>query len=165
MNENIEMNNELNLQYLTFFMENQLMGIPLANVEQIVRIQTITPIPEAPPYCKGIMNLRGSIIPLVDLRLRFKKPETEYNDKTAIIVCSVQEAMIGYIVDSVDEVVRLKEEWVSPMPRVNESVATDYATGIARLPANDTTKIVLLVNVEKLQSAEDYMLMTEAGAE
>lgn len=163
MNENTEINNELHLQYLTFFMENQLMAIPLANVEQIVRIQAITPIPDAPEYCKGVMNLRGCIIPLVDLRLRFKKPEIEYNDKTSIIVCRVLDAMIGYIVDSVDEVVMLQEDWISPMPRVNDSSATNYATGIARLPSNDTTKIILLVDVEKLQSAEDFVLMTETG--
>lgn len=165
MHENNEINNELNLQYLTFFLENQLMGIPLANIEQIVRMQTITPVPDMPPYCKGIMNLRGDIIPLIDLRLRFKKAETEYNDKTSIVVCRVKEALVGYIVDSVDEVVKMQEHWISPMPRVNESAATDYATGIARVPTDEAAKIVLLVDVEKLQSSEDFVLMVETGGQ
>jgi len=108
------------------------------------------------------MDLRGSIIPLMDLRLRFGRPETEYTDKTAIIICYVNDAKVGYIVDGVDEVVLLKEEYISPMPRVNESSTTDYATGIARLPSNDTAKIVILMDVNKLQTDEDLMLFSDA---
>lgn len=152
---------DLDEKYLTFFMENQRMGIPIKHVEQIVRVQKITPVPELPDYCKGVMDLRGSIIPLIDLRLRFKKPAMEYNDTTAIIVCLVQDTMVGYIVDAVDEVVRLNEDYVSPMPRMSEQGRTDYATGIARLPSGDEHKIILLIDVEKLQSEDDLAVITK----
>lgn len=157
--ENI--NDDLSRQYLTFFMDNQIMGIPLINVEQIVQIQNITPVPETPEYFKGVMDLRGNLIPLIDMRLRLKRDEAEYNDKTAIIICIVKNSLIGYIVDSVDEVVTLQDDYIKPMPRVNAASNTDYATGIARYPVGDKYKIIILIDVDKLNSDEDLVLIDD----
>lgn len=95
---------EMEGKWLTFWLDRQLFGVSIANVEQIVSMQPITEIPEYPVYAKGIISLRGNIIPLIDLRLRLGKQEAEYNDHTCIIIISTKSGQFGFIVDEVDAV-------------------------------------------------------------
>lgn len=151
---------ELINKYLTFWSAGQLFGIPIAEVVQIVGMQKITEIPEYPPYAKGIINLRGSIIPLIDVRLRLGKPEVDYNERTCIIVTNVQDNEFGFIVDEVDEVTLIEQDMVSQPPQMGgESNATNrYLTGIARLPAEEDQpeKIVLTISTKKLLGEQEF---------
>ncbi|WP_283607803.1 chemotaxis protein CheW [Faecalispora anaeroviscerum] len=145
-------NQELDGKYLTFFLDNQLFGVPISDVVQIIGMQEITPVPDSPVYAKGIINLRGSIIPLIDIRLRFGKPELEYNDRTCIIVTKLEETYIGFLVDSVNEVSVIEEENISATPTVISGNSTNtYVTGIGRLHG----KVVLLVDPKKILNNEE----------
>jgi purine-binding chemotaxis protein CheW len=137
-------------RYLTFSLGKEAYGIEIKYVTEIIGIQTITEIPELPEYVKGIINLRGKIIPVVDVRLRFKKEPREYNDRTCMIVVDNHEISIGLIVDSVSEVISISDgEIVSP-PEFNKS-ANKYIKGIGK--AGNEVKLILDCN--KLLTEED----------
>ena len=101
---------EMRGRYLTFFIDNQVFGIPIADVIQIVGVQEITEVPEFPTYAKGIINLRGNIVPLIDMRIRFHKEELPYNDRTCVIVTNIGSRLIGLVVEAVDEVVHKRRD-------------------------------------------------------
>jgi purine-binding chemotaxis protein CheW len=138
-------------KYLTFWTDDQLFGIPIADVEQIVGIQKITPIPEFPEYAKGIINLRGSIIAVIDIRLRLHKQEVPYNERTCIIIVNIQQNLIGLIVDAVDEVTKIADENISDPPKMATDVTNDYLTGIAKTEE----KVVLLLYPDKILRNEE----------
>ena len=151
--ELLEDADEMDGKYLTFWTDNQLFGIPIADVVQIIGIQEITPIPDAPAYAKGVINLRGEIIPVVDVRKRFGRPEIPYTDHTCIIVTSLEDGWIGYIVDLVDEVTLIDDDHISPPPRVSRDNTMQYLSGIGRV--ND--RVVLLIDAEKILSGRDIL--------
>ncbi|HEX3038218.1 MAG TPA: chemotaxis protein CheW [Oscillospiraceae bacterium] len=138
-------------KYLTFWADSQLFGIPIADVVQIVGVQTITKIPEFPEYAKGIIDLRGSIIPVIDVRLRLHKEEIPYDERTCIIVTNIQENLIGLIVDSVNEVANIEDENISQPPKIAKDTTNAYLTGVAKLQ----DKVVLLLNTEKILKNEE----------
>ncbi|MEG0396068.1 MAG: chemotaxis protein CheW [Oscillospiraceae bacterium] len=146
---------EMEGKYLTFVTENQLFGIPIADVVQIVGVQDITQIPEFPSYAKGIINLRGSIIPVIDVRLRFSKPERVYDERTCIIVTLINDTSVGFIVDEVDAVTDIATENVSQPPKIAGEVQNTYVTGIAKHEG----RVILLLNVGKLLSNEDFEVL------
>ena len=141
------------------FIDNQVFGIPIADVIQIVGVQEITEVPEFPTYAKGIINLRGNIVPLIDMRIRFHKEELPYNDRTCVIVTNIGSRLIGLVVEAVDEVASISDEEISPPPVVSSDDTDSYITGIG-LKDNkiivllDTQKILSTAAIEKL-SLED----------
>lgn len=143
-------------KYLTFFTDNQLFGIPIADVVQIVGMQDITTVPEFPSYAKGVINLRGSIIPIIDVRLRLKKEEITYNERTCIIVTTINDSYIGFIVDSVNEVANIQIENISNPPRMGTDYINTYITGIAKL----NNGIVLLMDLKKILNDKEIELIT-----
>lgn len=154
-------NPDLDGKWLTFWLDGQLYGSSIVHVEQIVSMMPITEVPEYPPYAKGIINIRGSIVPLIDLRLRLGKEEAAYTDHTCIIICRLEDHPIGFIADSVDAVLTIAPEMISPPPRVGEDSTNRYLTGIARIPSEngmpetlvlclDTTKVLLRDELEDL---------------
>jgi len=163
MQKKINITNEVNLdedtlknKYLTFYTEHQLFGIPIADVIQIVGMQEITIVPEFPNYAKGVINLRGTIIPIIDVRLRLKKEEKKYDDRTCIIVTNINDSYIGFIVDSVDEVAKINEDNISDPPKMGLDYVNTYITGIAKLKNN----IVLLINLKKMLSEKEIEFIT-----
>lgn len=137
--------------YLTFWIDGQLFGIPISVVMQIVGVQPITQIPEFPHYAKGIINLRGAIIPVVDVRLRLNKMEAEYNDRTCIIVVSSRDKQYGLIVDEVEEVANISDESIAQPPQMSVSGMLDqFLTGIAQ----DENHVRLLVDPIRLVGME-----------
>lgn len=131
--------------YLTFQLDKEVYGIEIRNVTEIIGIQTITELPELPEYIRGIINLRGKIIPVMDVRLRFKKNFKEYNDRTCVIVVNVQDLSIGLIVDSVSEVISIPEsEIVAPPELAREG--NRFIRGIGKIGE----EVKLLLNCEKL---------------
>lgn len=143
---------ELEEKWLTFWLGGQLFGVSIVNAEQIIGMQPITEVPESPAYMKGIINLRGNIIPLIDLRLRLGKPEAEYTDHTCIIINNVQDSQFGFIVDQVESVVDFTAEGIVPPPQISSDAVTNrYLTGIAQMTINgNEEKTVLLIDVVKL---------------
>lgn len=149
-------------KWLTFWLQQQLFGLSIANVEQIVSMQVITEVPEFPSYAKGIVNLRGIIIPVIDLRLRLGRPETEYTDHTCIVINRIGEEQLGFIVDEVDAVIDIPREAVSAPPKVSESCSNTYLTGIARI-ANGEGKeqVVLCLDAAKVLHEDELQALSQ----
>lgn len=136
---------EMEGKYLTFWIDGQFFGIPISDVVQIVGMQVVTEIPEFPQYAKGIIDLRGTIITVIDVRLRIGKLEVPYNERTCIIVTHMEERNIGFIVDEVDSVLLLNEEEIAPPPQLSDNV-NKYITGVGKLE----NKIVLLMDTRMM---------------
>ncbi|WP_101697645.1 chemotaxis protein CheW [Clostridium minihomine] len=154
-----EDNQEIEGKYLTFWLESQLFGVPISDVVQIIGMQEITPVPDSPAYAKGVINLRGNIIPLIDIRLRFGKPSLEYGERTCIIVTKLEENYIGFLVDSVNEVSVIEDENISAPPVVvSGHSANAYLTGVGKLH----DKVVLLVDPKKILNNEEMQQVTQA---
>lgn len=137
-------------KFLTFSLGNEYYGIEIKQVTEIIGIQAITGVPELPEYIKGIVNLRGKIIPVMDVRLRFKKPFREYNDRTCIIVIDIMEISIGLIVDSVSEVLSIPGDEIVPPPDVSKG-ANRYIKGIGKVG----NEVKLLLDCDKLLNESD----------
>ena len=147
-------------KYMTFKSGLEYFGLGIQYVEQIIQFQTITAIPETEDYIKGLINLRGKVIPVVDVRLRFKQPPLEYNDRTCIIVINVRDVTVGLIVEQIAEVVEIKEDNILPPPTIGRgSVQNKYVYGIGRV--GDTVK--LLLDPDKLLNDEDLSIAEQAN--
>lgn len=138
-------------RYLTFSLGNQIFGIEIRYVTEIIGIQPITEVPEMPDYVKGIINLRGKIIPVIDVRLKFRKEPAEYNDRTCIIVIDIHEISIGLIVDNVAEVLTITEENIVPPPDYRTGFQNRYIKGIGK----SDKEVKLLLDCDKLLKEEE----------
>lgn len=134
-------------------LHNGFFGINIDQVRSIERLQSITVIPQTPPYVKGITNLRGNIIPIIDLRERLAMKSKTNNEQTRLVVVTVKGKDIGLIVDAANEVIDIAEEQIQPTPTVNKNKDVDFLYGIAKLK----NKIVILLDVEKLLSRDDVV--------
>ncbi|HYE82473.1 MAG TPA: chemotaxis protein CheW [Clostridia bacterium] len=145
-------------KFLTFLLGHEFYGIEIRYVTEIIGIQAITEVPELPEYVKGIINLRGKIIPVMDVRLRFKKPFREYNDRTCVIVVDIKDASIGLIVDSVSEVLSISDGDIVSPPEVSKGVSNRYIKGIGKV-GNDV-KLILdcnkLLNEDEVESLSSF---------
>lgn len=135
-------------KYMAFYCDDECYGISLKYVNEIIGIQPITEIPEVEDYIIGLINLRGKIIPVVDVRIRFHKEPMEYNDRTCIIIVEVKDVVIGLIVDTIAEVVSIADEDIIPPPTLTKGTnqPNRFVYGIGRTPEG----VKLLVNPEKL---------------
>lgn len=138
-------------RFLTFYIDKESYGIEIKYVTEIIGIQAITPIPELPEHVKGIINLRGKIIPVMDVRLRFKKEPREYNDRTCVIVIDINDLSIGLIVDSVSEVLSIQEDNIVEPPQMNKGFQNRYIKSIGKV-GND---VKLLLDSERLLSEDE----------
>lgn len=143
-------------KFLTFVIGSEVYGIEIKYVTEIIGIQPITEVPEMPDYIKGIINLRGKIIPVMDMRLRFKKSFKAYNDRTCIIVIDIQKISIGFIVDGVSEVLTILETEIVAPPDLGKG-KNKYVKGIGK--ANDEVK--LLLDCNKLLNEEEIENLSE----
>ncbi len=142
-------------KYLTFIIGKESYGIGIEFVTEIIGILPITVIPELPDYIRGIINLRGEIIPVMDIRLRFKKELKEYNERTCIVVIDIMDKSVGLIVDSVAEVITIPEEDIVPPPSLNEGFANRYIKGIGKVG----NEVKLLLECERLLSKDEVELL------
>ena len=157
--ENLTLEEEEDTQkgkYLTFSLGSEFYGIEIKYVTEIIGIQPITEIPELPEHIRGIVNLRGKIIPVMDVRLRFKKPFREYNDRTCVIVIDVKDVSVGLIVDSVSEVLSIEEEEIVPPPHIKKG-GNKYIKAIGKV--GDEIKLILdcdkLLSDDEIESLEN----------
>lgn len=144
-------------RYLIFSLEKENYGIEIQYVTEIIGLQTITQIPEFPDYIKGVINLRGKIIPVMDVRLRFKKEPKVYSDRTCVIVIEVKGISIGLIVDSVSEVMSIEEKDIVEPPKMNKEFINRYIKKIGKAE-ND---VKLLLDCDNLLAWEDITSLTE----
>ena len=142
-------------KYLTFTLGEELYGIDIRAVIEIIGIMPITKVPEVPAYVQGIINLRGKIIPVVDMRLRFGQEYRPYSDRTCVIIISVNDGLIGLSIDGVSEVLTIPENSIVPPPEL-KSVRNRYVKNIGKLSEE---KVVLLLDWKKLFSTEDEALL------
>lgn len=146
-------------KYMTFKSGSEYFGLEIQYVQQIIQSQVITKIPETEDYIKGLINLRGRIIPVVDVRVRFHQGESEYNDKTCILVITVKDTTVGLIVEQIAEVVEIKEENILPPPKIGKADRehNKYVYGIGKVG----NAVKLLLDPEKLLYDEDSMDMEQ----
>ena len=138
------LSDDLNSRYLTFFIDGAVYGIALAHVIEIINIQDITQVPNIPSHIKGIINLRGKVIPVLDARAKMYKPEREYDEKTCIIVITIHDMHVGLIVDSVSEVINSESNQLAPPPKIGSEEAQFLSSIIEQ-----DNKVILNVNIEK----------------
>jgi purine-binding chemotaxis protein CheW len=142
-------------KYLTFQLGNEEFGVRVLKVREIMGIQEITAVPQTPGHVKGVINLRGKVVPVIDLRLKFGLPSAEYTQRTCIIVTQVQGdaglILIGVIVDGVSEVLNLASSDVEDTPDFGEDVAAQYLLGMAKVKG----KVKILLDIDKVLSTQD----------
>ncbi|MBN2712304.1 MAG: purine-binding chemotaxis protein CheW [Planctomycetes bacterium] len=144
-------------KFLTFHISGQDYGIEIRYVTEIVGIQKITEVPDMPDFVKGVINLRGSVIPVMDVRLRFRMKPRDYDDRTCVIVVRLEETSVGMVVDTVNEVVDIPDESISPPPKVSSGPGSRFILGMGKI--EDQVKILLDVN--KLLFEEELQKITE----
>jgi purine-binding chemotaxis protein CheW len=150
-------------KYLTFSLAEEEYGIGILKVKEIIGMMHITTVPQTPEYVKGIINLRGKVIPVVDLRLRFTIDSIDYTERTCIIVVEVQKesgtVMIGIVVDSVSEVLNIKGEDVEETPTFGASLNTDYVLGMAKTEGG----VKILLDIDRVLNQDEVALIAEAA--
>lgn len=137
-------------RFLTFVLGAESYGIDIKYVTEIIGLQPITEVPELPDYIRGIINLRGKIIPVMDVRLRFKKPFKEYNDRTCVVVIDIEDISIGLIVDRVSEVLTIPDVEIVPPPELSKT-GNKYIKGIGKVG----NEVKLLLDCNKLLREDD----------
>ncbi|MDR3565912.1 MAG: chemotaxis protein CheW [Negativicutes bacterium] len=143
-------------RFLTFSVGKEDYGIEIQFVTEIIGIQDITEVPELPDYVKGIINLRGKIIPVMDVRIRFKKEAIAYNDRTCIIVIDIRDISIGLIVDKVCEVLTIADENVVPPPDIKTGFHNRYVKGIGKVGS----QVELLLDCDKLLNDDEIDVLS-----
>lgn len=123
---------EVTSQYLTFVLGQEEYGIDILRVQEIKGFSTVTPIPNAPAFVKGVMNLRGTVVPIFDLRLKFGMEPQAYDRFTVIVVVNVGERIVGLVVDAVSDVLDIATDAIEPVPELGDSIDTSVLQGIAR---------------------------------
>jgi purine-binding chemotaxis protein CheW len=138
-------------KFLTFCLGKEVYVIEIKFVTEIIGVQPITEVPELPGYVKGIINLRGKIVPVIDVRLRFKKEPVEYDDRTCIIVVEAAEGSVGLIVDNVAEVLSIPDEDIIPPPDISRGSENKYLKAIGKVGE----EVKLILECEKLMNEND----------
>lgn len=145
--------------FLTFDIGSEEYGVAISDVIEIVGMQRIMPIPDLPSFLKGVINLRGKVIPLMDIRLRFNMPVRDYDDRTVIIVMEVEDALIGLIVDGVREVREIADTQIDRHAQLGNGVKRQVISGLGRLEDS----VIILLNPAILVSDDEIRLLQEKG--
>lgn len=147
-------------QYLTFTLGNEDYGVEILKVQEIKGYSGITPVPNSPPWMKGVMNLRGTVVPVVDLRTTFSMEEREYNRFTVIILVSIGARIVGLVVDAVSDVLDVPADQVRPAPDMGARVDVRFILGMATVGE----KLVVLLDMEKLLGSDGITMLEQAAA-
>lgn len=161
MNEGIEGQKDDDLQIVTFRVGEEDFSIPILKVQEIIRMREITKVPRSPDFVEGVINLRGKVIPVIDLRKRFGLEATERNDDTRTIVVDCDSKVVGLIVDSVTEVLRLARSTVEPPPDIVGGVDSEYISGVGKLE----DRLVILLDIDKVLSTSEKGLLEDVATE
>jgi purine-binding chemotaxis protein CheW len=146
-------------EYLTFKLGNEEYGIDILKVQEIRGYDQVTPIANSPQFLKGVTNLRGTIVPIVDLRIKFGVSKAEYDQFTVVIILNILRRVVGIVVDSVSDVTPLSAEQVRPTPELGGVVDTSYIDGLA----TTGERLLILLDIEKLMMSKDMGLIENSG--
>lgn len=138
-------------KFLTFVLCGEEYGLEILKVREINGLMDITTVPQTPDYMKGVINLRGKVIPVIDLRLKFGLPVTEYTKETCIIVVDVQNTLVGVVVDTVSEVIDVSSEEIEPTPHLGKHVNTDFILGMGKTKG----RIKILLDINKVLRSDE----------
>ena len=140
------------IQFVTFILKDEVYGINVMQVQEVLRVTEIAPVPGAPPYVLGIINLRGNVVTVIDTRTRFGLPSTEMDDASRIIVIESEKQVVGILVDAVAEVVELRESDIDVAPNVGTDDSSRYIQGVA----TQEEGLLILVDLNKLLTDEEW---------
>ena len=166
-NENIENGSSASLEregkYLTFRMQNEEYGISILKIKEIIGMMPVTPVPQTPEFVKGVVNLRGKVIPVVDLRLRFEMEAIDYTERTCIIVVEIESLagilLIGIVVDAVSEVLNIKGEDIEDTPDFGKGLETNFILGMAKMEGGVKT----LLDIDRVLSHDNLAPLANAA--
>ncbi len=148
-------------KYLLFNIDRDVYGVDIRHIIEIIELQKITEVPDMPEYIKGVINLRGKIIPALDMRVRFRIDERGYDDRNCIVIVKVQEKLVGLVVDSVEEVLNIPKENIEPTPNFKtEEKRQKFISGLAKTGNG----VQIILDVEKIASIQS-LIQPETGEE
>jgi len=147
-------------QYLTFLLEDQEYGLEIFKIREIRGYAPITPIPNVPPHVRGVMNLRGTVLPVVDLRMRFHLPPVDYNKFTVIVIATVADKTVGLLVDAVSDVLTVANDAMREAPDFGAAVDTRFINGVFQ----SRERLTVALNLEELLTEGDLVLPLPAEA-
>ncbi|GAU09451.1 chemotaxis protein CheW [Desulfoplanes formicivorans] len=150
MAEDVRKDEEL-LQLVTFSIGEEEFGVEILKVQEIIRMLEITRVPKAPDFVEGVINLRGKVIPVIDLRLRFGLQTKGHDKKTRIIVIEINQMIVGFVVDSVSEVLRIPASTIEPPPPVISGLDSEYISGVGKLD----DRLLIMLDLNRLLSREE----------
>jgi purine-binding chemotaxis protein CheW len=150
-------------KYLTFTLANEEYGIGILKIKEIIGMMPITSVPQTPNFVKGVINLRGKVIPVTDLRSRFGMEEMEHDDRTCIIVVEIEgqrgDIEVGIVVDSVSEVLNIKEDEIEDTPAFGTQLETEYIMGMAKVEGN----LKILLDIDKIMNSQEMTLIEKVA--
>ena len=153
------------VQYLTFKLDDEIFAIDVSKVREILEFTSITKVPQTPEFMRGVINLRGSVVPVIDLRLNFGMAGTEQTVNTCIIVVEVdldgEMVVLGALADSVQEVVEMEPEQIEPAPHIGTKLNTDFIKGMGKIG----DEFVMILDIDKVFSSEDIALAQGAASQ
>jgi purine-binding chemotaxis protein CheW len=147
-------------QFLTFLLDDQEYGLEIFKIREIRGYAPITPIPNVPPHVRGVMNLRGTVLPVVDLRMKFHLPPVEYNKYTVIVIAAVGDKTVGLLVDAVSDVLTVADKDIREAPDFGASVDTRFINGVFE----SRERLTVALNLEKLLSESELTLPQSIAA-
>jgi len=148
------------LEALAFKLGNEEYGIKILKVQEIRGYESVTRIASAPEHVKGVVNLRGTIVPIVDMRIKFKLGEPTYNQFTVVIILNIQDRVVGMVVDSVSDVISLTADQIKPAPDMGGALNTDYLVGLGTIDE----RMIILVDIDRLMSSEEMGVIDSVAA-
>ncbi len=146
---------EKTAQMVGFKIDNEFYGIDIIQVQEIIRMQEITMVPRTPPFIKGVVNLRGKVVPIISLRERFGINEVEHTKDTRIVIVRIDVGLIGFIVDAMAEVIRLPERLIEPTPPTATNIESEYIRGVGKL--DDNLIIILDLNMVLTKEKKEFL--------
>jgi purine-binding chemotaxis protein CheW len=146
-------------EYLAFVLGHEQYGLDILKVQEIRGYDTVTQIANTPEYIKGVINLRGKIVPILDLRIKFNFDKIEYNELTVVIILNLSGRDVGVVVDGVSDVMALKEDQISAVPAIISKIDTKYIMGIASVEL----QMMILVDIEQLIKTEELSMVENAA--
>lgn len=143
-------------QYVTFGIGDEVYGVPVMKVQEITGMTEITRIPDSAEFMKGMINLRGRVVPVIDMRLKFKMSEKKYDDFTVIIIIEVNDNLIGMIVDTVSDVAGIPDDSIQDTGDFSTTISTEYITGIA----NVDDQLIIILDSNRILNSEEIGILT-----
>ena len=147
-------------EYLTFTLGQEEYGIDILKVQEIRGYDAVTKIANTPEFIKGVINLRGTIVPIIDMRIKFQLGSVEYNQFTVVIILNIANRVVGMVVDGVSDVIALASDQIRPAPEFGATLDTQYIVGLATIDE----RMIIVVDIERLMTSQDMALVDQMAA-